>query len=177
MHAQALDAHGSAHPILSRALRLCVMRMCHAAVIVAAATRVAPPCRSSGLQMNFFEKFMQEVDNFADDAMGRRLGNGAKFYGKRKSSFYGEDDELRKKDPTAFDKEEDYSGPGGGSFFLLSKERDEKGRPMGFLTRKEARELQAAEEAAIWEQQRYQESMLSGFKAGLEDGEERSGQS
>ena len=31
--------------------------------------------------------------------MGRRLGNGASFYGKRKSSFYGEDDSNRKADP------------------------------------------------------------------------------
>ena len=42
---------------------------------------------------------MREIDNFADDAVGRRLGNGAKFYGKRKSSFYGEEDELKKKGP------------------------------------------------------------------------------
>ena len=86
------------------------------------------------------------MDNFADDAMGRRLGNGAKFYGKRRSSFYGEEDELRKKEPSVYDAEEDYSGPQGGSFFLLSEERDEQGRPMGFLTRKQARELKEQKE-------------------------------
>ena len=33
-----------------------------------------------------------------DDATSRRLGNGAAFYGKRKSSFYGENDVNRKTD-------------------------------------------------------------------------------
>merc|ERR1740138_834763 len=81
--------------------------------------------RSRAPQLNFFqaissaaERLLEEMDNFADDAVGRRLGQGAKFYGKRKSSFYG---------------------PAGGSYFLLSEERDEQGRPLGFLTRKEAR--------------------------------------
>ena len=41
--------------------------------------------------MNFLADFFRELDNFVDDAANRRLGNGAKFYGKRKSSFYGED--------------------------------------------------------------------------------------
>ena len=45
-----------------------------------------------------------------DDAAGRRLGNGAKFYGKRRSSFYGEEDANRKTDPDAFDAEEDWRG-------------------------------------------------------------------
>ena len=98
------------------------------------------------LRMNFFANLLQEMDNFADDAMGRRLGNGAKFYGKRRSSFYGEDDELRKEDPQAYDSAEDYSGPAGGSYFVLSDERDAQGRPMGFLTRKEAREQQIQKE-------------------------------
>jgi len=80
--------------------------------------------------------------------MGRRLGNGASFYGKRKSSFYGEDDSNRKADPVVFSEEEDWRGPGGGSYFVLSKECDEQGRPLGFLTRKEAREQKLADEAA-----------------------------
>ena len=33
----------------------------------------------------FFGGFFEEIDNFADDAFGRKLGNGASFYGKRKS--------------------------------------------------------------------------------------------
>lgn len=47
--------------------------------------------------------FFQELDNFVDDATSRRLGAGQAFYGKRKSSFYGSDDEGKKKDPTKFD--------------------------------------------------------------------------
>ncbi len=43
---------------------------------------------------NFFE----ELDAFVDDATSRRLGNGAAFYGKRKSGFYGEDDKGKKLD-------------------------------------------------------------------------------
>ena len=39
-----------------------------------------------------FKDFFEEVDDFVDDAFGRRLGNGAAFYGKRKSKFYGEND-------------------------------------------------------------------------------------
>ena len=128
------------------------------------ALRVSSSSRSSSVSMNFFEKFLKEVDNFADDAVGRRLGNGAKFYGKRKSSFYGEDDALKKENPDAYDKEEDYSGPMGGSFFVLSKEVDENGRPMGFLTRGEARALKEKEESEYWQQQRSSEEMLSSFK-------------
>ena len=45
----------------------------------------------------FFGNFFQELDNFVDDATSRRLGAGAAFYGKRKSSFYGENDSNRKK--------------------------------------------------------------------------------
>jgi hypothetical protein len=103
---------------------------------------------------------MRGIDNFADDAVGRRLGNGAKFYGKRKSSFYGEEDELKKKDPDAFDPEEDFTGPAGASYFVLSKDRDDQGRPMGFLTRQEARALKEKEESEYWKQQ----DMLSSFK-------------
>merc|ERR1739838_795228 len=41
-----------------------------------------------GAITNFFE----ELDAFVDDATARRLGNGAQYYGKRKSSFYGSND-------------------------------------------------------------------------------------
>lgn len=111
---------------------------------------------------------MREIDNFADDAVGRRLGNGAKFYGKRKSSFYGENDELRKADPDTFNPEEDFTGPAGASYFVLSKERDEKGRPMGFLTRQEARALKQKEEAEYYKQQ----DILSSFKEKQQQQEE-----
>ena len=92
------------------------------------------------------------------------VGNGAKFYGKRKSSFYGDDDQQRKSDPSKSDSEEDYSGPMGGSFFVLSKEKDEQGRPMGFLTRGEARALKEMEENEYWQEQRSSQDMLSSFK-------------
>ena len=35
------------------------------------------------------------------------LGNGAAFYGKRKSASYGEDDAMRKEDPNIANDEED----------------------------------------------------------------------
>jgi len=100
--------------------------------------------RRSEVHMNFFVNFLKELDAFVDDAANRRLGQGAKFYGKRKSNFYGEQDEMRKKDPNMPDREEDYSGPAGGSYFVLSEERDEQGRPLGFLTRGQAREAKRA---------------------------------
>ena len=120
------------------------------------------------LSMNFFQKMLQELDNFADDAVGRRLGNGAKFYGKRRSSFYGEDDSDRKEDPSKPDTSEDFTGPGGGSYFVLSKERDEFGRPMRFLTRKEAREQRRAEEAAEYEALADSEELTESFLEALE---------
>lgn len=43
-------------------------------------------------------EFFEELDAFVDDATARRLGNGAAFYGKRKSSFYGKQDKGRKFD-------------------------------------------------------------------------------
>jgi hypothetical protein len=46
----------------------------------------------------FFANFFQELDAFVDDATSRRLGNGAQFYGKRKSSFYGQEDSNKKRD-------------------------------------------------------------------------------
>ena len=140
---------------------------------VAPLSATTDSARSGGaLRMNFFEKFLQEVDNFADDAMGRRLGNGAKFYGKRRSSFYGEDDELKKADPQQFDAEEDYSGPAGGSFFLLSEERDEQGRPMGFLTRKEARELKKQKEEERYQSEAETQAMTQSFGEALAASEE-----
>jgi hypothetical protein len=60
---------------------------------------------------------------------------------------------------------------------VLSKERDEEGRPMGFLSRKEARAQKEAEEAARWELARREEEeqktvldefKVSKFKAGLQ---------
>ena len=46
---------------------------------------------------NFFTSFNEELDAFTDDAINRRFGNGAKFYGMRKSNMYGSDDPMRKR--------------------------------------------------------------------------------
>ena len=46
----------------------------------------------------FFANFFQELDAFVDDATSRRLGAGAQYYGKRKSSFYGKEDSNKKRD-------------------------------------------------------------------------------
>ena len=113
--------------------------------------RISSVARSAPASMGIFDDlakgvgdFLQEVDNFVDDAAGRRLGNGAAFYGKRKSSFYGEDDAMRKEDPNVANDEEDFRGaPGGASFYYLSQEKDEQGRPMKLLTRKQAKEEKA----------------------------------
>mmetsp|Transcript_27556 Transcript_27556/g.56700 ORF Transcript_27556/g.56700 Transcript_27556/m.56700 type:complete len:119 (+) Transcript_27556:188-544(+) len=51
----------------------------------------------------FFANFFEELDAFVDDATSRRLGNGAQYYGKRKSSFYGKNDANRKKDKNVAD--------------------------------------------------------------------------
>jgi len=65
----------------------------------------------------FFANFFEELDAFVDDATSRRLGNGAQYYGKRKSSFYGKDDSNKKKDSTVFDPSEDYRGPSNAGYF------------------------------------------------------------
>lgn len=66
---------------------------------------------------NFFTNFFDELDAFVDDATNRRLGNGAAFYGKRKSSFYGEEDFMKKIDSSVPDPTEDYQGPKKAGYF------------------------------------------------------------
>jgi hypothetical protein len=63
------------------------------------------------------KNFFAELDAFIDDASARRLGNGAAFYGKRKSNFYGEKDKMRKTDRDTPDPTEDYQGPSGAGYF------------------------------------------------------------
>ena len=201
---------------------------------------------------DFFQKLGEELDNFADDATMRRMGNGAKFYGKRKSSFYGEEDSERKKDPQVANPDEDWrgacyhphhtaalsaalypvstslslhpsalarashsaaahrtqperialsrgashsaaahriqpqrialsrslarhgTGPAGGSFFVISKERDEEGRPLKFLTRKEAREEERRGGEEKWEAAKRAQEMSTAFERAMrgESGEE-----
>jgi len=65
----------------------------------------------------FFANFLEELDNFVDDATSRRLGNGAAFYGKRKSSFYGNEDGMKKTDNSVTDNTEDYLGPSSSGYF------------------------------------------------------------
>jgi len=59
----------------------------------------------------FLSGIGQEFDDFVDDAMNQRLGNGAKFYGKRKSAFYGQDDDMKKTNPRIRRADEDYLNP------------------------------------------------------------------
>jgi hypothetical protein len=65
----------------------------------------------------FFANFFQELDAFVDDATSRRLGNGAQYYGKRKSSFYGAEDSNKKRDSVVFDPTEDYWAANGAGYF------------------------------------------------------------
>jgi hypothetical protein len=75
---------------------------------------------------NFFE----ELDAFVDDATSRRLGAGAAFYGKRKSSFYGKNDKMKKLDKNTFDPEEDYRGPTSTGLFKWMPDEDGVMRPV-----------------------------------------------
>jgi hypothetical protein len=70
---------------------------------------------------SFLSKAFAELDNFVDDATARRLGNGAQYYGKRKSSFYGKDDSMKKtsKKPSPL---EDYQGPTNTGYFVWKKD-------------------------------------------------------
>merc|ERR1719266_1339873 len=86
--------------------------------------------------------FMDEFDNFLDDAFSRRLGNGAAFYGKRKSGFYGNDDKWKKQNPNAPDPSEDYQGPSSGSLFKWME--DETGR-MVPVTRRKNRNIERSQ--------------------------------
>ena len=66
------------------------------------------------------------------------------------------------------------TGPAGGSFFVISKERDEEGRPLKFLTRKEAREEERREEEEKWEAAKRAQEMSTAFERAMrgESGEE-----
>jgi hypothetical protein len=60
----------------------------------------------------------------------RRLGNGAAFYGKRKSNFYGEQDKNRKTDREQADPTEDYQGPDNAGYFQWAPDEDGQMRPV-----------------------------------------------
>jgi len=81
-------------------------------------------------------KFFAELDAFIDDASARRLGNGAAFYGKRKSNFYGEGDKNRKADRNAPDPTEDYQGPAKGGYFMWKPDENGQMRPVTRMKQK-----------------------------------------
>lgn len=87
---------------------------------------------------DFFSGIGQALDDFADDAMDRKLGNGAAFYGKRKSEFYGKDDDMRKVNPRIARADEDYAGPRNTGYFQLIK--DDEGN-MVPVTKMKGREV------------------------------------
>mmetsp|Transcript_25964 Transcript_25964/g.54166 ORF Transcript_25964/g.54166 Transcript_25964/m.54166 type:complete len:142 (+) Transcript_25964:69-494(+) len=74
--------------------------------------------------MNGVSKFFAELDAFVDDASARRLGNGAAFYGKRKSSFYGSEDKNKKADRDVPDPTEDYQGPTNTGMFVWIQDEE-----------------------------------------------------
>ena len=72
----------------------------------------------------------EELDAFMDDASARRLGNGAAFYGKRRSNFYGKNDKSKKKDRSVFDPTEDYRGPSNAGYFKWMPDENGQMRPV-----------------------------------------------
>ena len=82
------------------------------------------------------KEFFQELDNFLDDATARRLGNGAAFYGKRKSNFYGKNDKNRKSDPNRPDPLEDFQAPLNGGYFQWMPDENGDLRPVTRMKKK-----------------------------------------
>jgi hypothetical protein len=82
------------------------------------------------------KEFFQELDNFLDDATARRLGNGAAFYGKRKSNFYGKNDKNRKSDPSRPDPLEDFQAPLNGGYFQWMPDENGDLRPVTRMKKK-----------------------------------------
>ena len=131
-----------------------------AAVVLAAATEgfVSPSTANRGQTQLFAEEkkggffgaisnFFEELDAFVDDATARRLGNGAAYYGKRKSSFYGKDDSMKKIDKNVADSAEDYMVQSAGNYKWI---QDENGQ-MRPVSRMKERNLEKP--LAFWGRQ------------------------
>jgi len=84
----------------------------------------------------FMSNFMEEVDSFIDDATNRRMGNGAAFYGKRKSEFYGKEDTMKKTNKNEADPLEDYQGPRSAGYFQWAPDEDGMMRPVTRMKKK-----------------------------------------
>jgi len=92
-----------------------------------------PKMKIENKNNNIFDSignFFRELDAFVDDATNRRLGNGWRYYGKRKSSFYGEDDIGRKSDMDLPDPTEDYQGPQKSGYFQWVQDENGQLRPV-----------------------------------------------
>lgn len=74
--------------------------------------------------------FFKDLDDFMDDASARRLGNGAAFYGKRKSKFYGKDDKNRKENSNIANPIEDYQAPNTGGYFQWMQDENGEMKPV-----------------------------------------------
>jgi hypothetical protein len=66
----------------------------------------------------------------------RRLGQGAKFYGKRKSNFYGSNDKNKKAVRDLSDPMEDYQGPTSSGFFRWVPDESGEFRPVTRMKQK-----------------------------------------
>lgn len=115
-----------------------LLRLCWLLFLVAIRTvhGFVPAAKNSGTPTHLngiFDKvgeFFEELDAFVDDATSRRLGNGSKFYGKRRSKFYGTEDKDRKRDRTVADPTEDYQGPTSSGFFKWMPDENGQMRPV-----------------------------------------------
>mmetsp|Transcript_12083 Transcript_12083/g.18277 ORF Transcript_12083/g.18277 Transcript_12083/m.18277 type:complete len:141 (-) Transcript_12083:3741-4163(-) len=98
--------------------------------------RCAETTALSEQKKGFIANFFDELDAFVDDATNRRLGNGAAFYGKRKSTFYGEQDFMKKDDKEIADPTEDYQGPKNAGYFQWMPDENGQMRPVTRLKNK-----------------------------------------
>ena len=98
--------------------------------------RCAETTALSEQKKGFIANFFDELDAFVDDATNRRLGNGAAFYGKRKSTFYGEQDFMKKDDNEIADPTEDYQGPKNAGYFQWMPDENGQMRPVTRLKNK-----------------------------------------